>query len=142
MNALIINETTATPKVFFDVEQGVFEIKGCSRPEDVRDFYQPIIQWLSDLSDGVDEKLIEQFKSEALTFNFIFDYFNSSSAKFILDILVLINQMHSKGLSLRIDWHFDENDEDMKEVGEELSEVVDFPFEYIMIPGKPIEMDL
>lgn len=50
--------------------------------------------------------------------------------------------MHAKGVNLRIDWHFDENDEDMKEVGEELSEVVDFPFEYILIPGKPIEMDL
>jgi len=31
---------------------------------------------------------------------------------------------------MQIDWYYDENDEDMKEVGEELSEVVDFPFKY------------
>jgi hypothetical protein len=65
-----------------------------------------------------------------MVFKFKFDYFNSSSAKFILDILVIINQMHTQGLKMRIDWYFDENDDDMKEVGEELSEVVDFQFEY------------
>ncbi len=45
-------------------------------------------------------------------------------------MLILINNIHNDGLNIRIDWYFDENDEDMKEVGEELSEVVDFPFEY------------
>jgi hypothetical protein len=43
---------------------------------------------------------------------------------------VLINQIHMLGLNMKIDWYFDENDDDMKEVGEELSEVVDFQFDY------------
>jgi len=133
MDALIIKETTATPKIHFDITNNIFELKGCSRPEDVRDFYHPIIHWLEQLKDSIDTALIEKHKESPVTFKFKFDYFNSSSAKFILDVLVLINQMHHKNLFVRIDWYYDENDDDMKEVGEELSEVVDFPFNYVMI---------
>lgn len=130
MTPLILKETTATPKIVFDIANEEFEIKGCSRPEDVRDFYVPIIRWLEDFKASVTEDLKQKYRDNPLVFNFEFDYFNSSSAKFILDVLILINNIHRDGLNIRIDWYFDENDEDMKEVGEELSEVVDFPFKY------------
>jgi hypothetical protein len=130
MEALIIKETIATPRIEFDVAKNIFELQGCSRPEDVRDFYAPVIKWLSDCKNLIDENLKARHKDDPMVFKFKFDYFNSSSAKFILDILVIINQMHTQGLKMRIDWYFDENDDDMKEVGEELSEVVDFQFEY------------
>lgn len=133
MNPLIIKETTATPKIEFNLETNNFELQGCSRPEDVRDFYTPVISWLNDFKESVNDELRNAHKETPMVFKFKFDYFNSSSAKFILDILVLINQIHKAGLSMRIDWFYDENDDDMKEVGEELSEVVDFPFEYTMV---------
>lgn len=134
MNILKIDKTTATPKIEFDIANNNFTLEGCSRPEDVRDFYAPIIEWLTRFKESVDDELKSTYALEPVVFKFKFDYFNSSSAKFILDILVLINLVHAEGLNMRIDWFYDENDEDMKEVGEELSEVVDFPFEYIMVP--------
>lgn len=130
MDALIIKETIATPRIEFDVTKNIFELQGCSRPEDVRDFYAPVILWLTDFKNSVDDNLKSKHLDNPLVFKFKFDYFNSSSAKFILDILVLINQIHMLGLNMKIDWYFDENDDDMKEVGEELSEVVDFQFDY------------
>lgn len=133
MDALIIKETTATPMVLFDPANNNFELKGCSRPEDVRSFYTPIIRWLETFCESLDSYFIEIHKDAPVTFKFKFDYFNSSSAKFILDILILTNQLHQAGLNMRIDWFYDENDDDMREVGEELSEVVDFPFKYMMI---------
>ncbi len=133
MKALNIKKTTATPFIEFDLEKNIFQLEGCSRPEDVRDFYSPIISWLTDFNDEINDELKEKHANDPIVFNFKFDYFNSSSAKFILDILVLINQVHLDGLNVRIDWCFDENDDDMKEVGEELSEVVDFPFQYVMV---------
>ncbi len=133
MNPLIIKETLATPKVVFNVYENDCEIKGCSRPEDVRDFYGPIIDWLKGFKSSINDELKKTYsESNPIIFKFKFDYFNSSSAKFILDILVFINDIHNDGLSLQIDWYYDENDDDMKEVGEELSEVVDFPFHYII----------
>lgn len=133
MNPLIINETTATPKIHFDISINEFELKGCSRPEDVREFYVPIINWLNEFDNSINDELINKHADNPIIFKFKFEYFNSSSAKFILDILVLINQIHSKGLLMQIDWYFDENDDDMQEVGEELSEVVDFPFKFITV---------
>jgi hypothetical protein len=130
MTPLEFDATTATPKVRFDIENNVFLMSGCSRPEDVRDFYNPILKWLSNFAEIVDDALIERFKDEPVSFKFTFDYFNSSSAKFILDVLMLINQVHQKGLNIVIIWVYAANDEDMKEVGEELSDVVDFPFQF------------
>ncbi|MBI9067029.1 MAG: DUF1987 domain-containing protein [Salinivirgaceae bacterium] len=130
MTPLVIKETTATPKVIFDYSKLEFELKGCSRPEDVREFYVPIIRWFEEFRGSITEEHKEKHKDNPIVFNFKFDYFNSSSAKFILDVLILINNIHTEGLSMQIDWYYDENDEDMKEVGEELSEVVDFPFKY------------
>lgn len=134
MEPLLIKETIATPKVIFDIEKNNFELKGCSRPEDVRDFYVPIIEWLQAMKLAANDKLRSKHTEEnPIVFKFKFDYFNSSSAKFILDILVLINEIHNTGVKLRLDWYHDENDEDMKEVGEELSEVVDLPFKYVVL---------
>ncbi len=133
MNPLIIKETIATPKVTFNISENNYEIKGCSRPEDVRDFYSPIIDWLKEFKATINQELKNTYTAaNPIIFRFKFDYFNSSSAKFILDILVFINEIHNEGLHLQIDWYYDENDDDMKEVGEELSEVVDFPFHYIV----------
>lgn len=137
MEPLHAKETTSTPKILFDPDNAQFEIKGCSRPEDVRDFYVPVINWLEKFKQKMSQEFVDHFKNEPLVFNFKFDYFNSSSAKFILDILVLINQMHANGLNVNIHWHYDQNDEDMREVGEELSEVVDFPFAYVEVKKNP-----
>jgi hypothetical protein len=131
MKSLIIEETQATPKVILDLFNDNYEIEGCSRPENVREFYLPIIGWLKEYYQNIDDKLIAKYTDNQLVFKFKLDYFNSSSAKFILDILILINNIYEKGLNIRIDWYYDENDDDMKEVGEELSEVVDFQFKYI-----------
>ena len=138
MDKLYIDETAATPKIEFNLEDNKFELKGCSRPEDVRNFYYPIINWLNELKQTSNDELKAKHTDNPIVFKFKFDYFNSSSAKFILDILVIIDQIHSDGLNMQIDWFYDENDDDMKEVGEELSEVVDFPFEYIIV-DKPDE---
>ncbi len=134
MNQLIIKETSATPQVNFDIDNDIYIVQGCSRPEDVREFYYPIISWLDDLGSKNIDILKQKYSELPMVFKFKFDYFNSSSAKFILDILVIINQIHHNGVKMRIDWHFDENDDDMREVGEELSDVVDFEFDYIKDP--------
>jgi hypothetical protein len=137
MNPLFIPETIATPEIHFDLEQNQFLVKGCSRPEDVRDFYIPVLTWLDELKQLLTPEQKAQFADSPMLFKFKFDYFNSSSAKFILDILVIINNIHLSGVNMRIDWYYDENDDDMKEVGEELSEVVDFPFEYVIVKKNP-----
>ncbi|MBI4648779.1 MAG: DUF1987 domain-containing protein, partial [Bacteroidia bacterium] len=98
MDATLIQATEKSPKVMFDPENGIFEMEGDSRPENVRRFYQPIIDMVKAYFDDIyNENKIDKFAENAFKFNFKLGYFNSSSAKFILDILTIVNDFRKEG---------------------------------------------
>ncbi|HAF29139.1 MAG TPA: hypothetical protein DCG75_08845 [Bacteroidales bacterium] len=134
MKGLNIPATDKSPKVLFDYENYLFEMQGNSRPENVRDFYFPIIYKIrKHFEKIINKNQIEEFNEKSFKFNFKLDYFNSSSAKFISDILVLIKDFTDAGLNFKVYWYFTDGDEDMKEVGEDFSEMISFPFHFIMV---------
>jgi hypothetical protein len=45
----------------------------------------------------------------------------------------MLNNFIDKGLEAKIYWYFQENDDDMLEAGEDLSEMVDLCFQYVMV---------
>jgi len=134
MIGLDIPATDKSPRVLLDTKKNIFEIQGNSRPENVRDFYFPIIYKIRKYFEKViDKNQVDEFNQDGFIFNFKLTYFNSSSAKFISDILVLIRDFNTEGLKLKVHWYFDDGDEDMKEVGEDFSEMISFPFNFIMV---------
>ena|SRR5579859_869372 len=117
MEALNILKTDDTPEIVFDKARGVFEISGRSLPEDSVDFYQPVFQWL------------EQYAKEpnvTTEFSFKLEYTNTASSKMVQNILSVLERI--KGT--RIAWHYYEDDEDMEDMGHELSELVEIPFTF------------
>jgi hypothetical protein len=128
-----LEKTEKTPKVFMDTDAREFSISGNSRPENVREFYMPILDKISQYFDAVFEKNeTASFKDRPFQFNFKLGYFNSSTAKFISDMLVTIADYHKKGIEIKVYWYFDEGDDDMKEAGEDFSDMIDFKFNYVM----------
>jgi hypothetical protein len=125
MERFEIPEGDKTPKVLILPEQKEMLIEGNSRPEDVRAFYQPIIEKLEDFLFYLHKE------DESFTMYFKMGYFNSSSAKFIADVLYLIVEYAEKGLPVTINWYYEKEDCDMKEAGEEFSDMIGFPFKYI-----------
>ncbi|MCK5823332.1 MAG: DUF1987 domain-containing protein [Bacteroidales bacterium] len=132
MENLFIEATSTTPKIEFYPNKNLFEISGSSRPEDVRIFYQPILNKLEQFRAEITNKEYD-YNDNPFVFNFKFNYFNSSSAKFILDILIEINNYFIDEINIQVNWFFDDGDDDMKEVGEELTEMLDIQPQYIMI---------
>lgn len=132
MDIINITETKATPSIILDPENQLFELKGCSRPENVREFYMPVINWFENTIANI-ENIKQKYQDTPMVFEIKLSYFNSASAKFILDILLYINQIHEKGLKTKINWYYEDGDEDMRDVGEELAEMVDFDFKYIIM---------
>lgn len=127
MKKLIIDQTSNSPKVILDPENKIYEISGESRPPDVREFYDQIINWMDDFS----LQLVKaDDKKEPVRFVFHFGYFNSSSGKMILDICKVLARLQSRGMNVIVDWHYEKDDVDMREVGQEISRIVKFPFEY------------
>jgi len=122
MNSLKIHATDDSPEILFDLENKVFEISGKSLPEDVNEFYGPVMDWLTEYSKN---------PLPETTFNFKFNYFNTASSKIILDILLILEDIHKNGNDVKVKWFYPGYDEDMQEAGEEYSEMAEVPFEHI-----------
>lgn len=133
MEDLIIEGTNISPKVYFEPNRSLLEIGGYSRPENVRDFYYPIISWLENYRKTITVQANKTQQAEPITFKFKFIYFNSSSAKFIYDIVIELSEFQRAGVPLKIYWYFDEDDEELREAGEELSDMARVPFSYVEI---------
>lgn len=127
MKKLVIEQTSYSPKVILDPENKIYEISGESRPPDVREFYDQIINWMDDFS-------LQLVKANAInepvSFTFNFGYFNSSSGKMILDICKVLARLQARGMNVTVNWHYEKEDVDMMEVGQEISRIVKFPFSY------------
>jgi hypothetical protein len=124
MEVMKIAGTDDTPSVILDADSNIFEIAGRSLPEDVAAFYNPILEWLDQYSQNPKPKTV---------FNFRLIYFNTASSKMLLDILMKLEDLHNSGKPALVKWYYPEDDEDMKEAGEEYADIVDVPFEQISV---------
>lgn len=122
MDTITLEATTETPKVTLDKDKSVFEFMGNSLPEDVGNFYNPILEWLD---------LYVTEPNPHTKLNMKFDYYNTSSSKMILKILERFRDIHRKGYDVVVAWHYQEDDEDMIEAGEDYAEHLKIPFEFI-----------
>ncbi|MFC2090080.1 DUF1987 domain-containing protein [Bacteroidota bacterium] len=124
MEPLIIEGSAKTPTVKFDAKDGVIEIKGRSIPENSIEFYKPLVEWLEEYSSG----------PLALTqVNVQLEYFNTSSSKCILDVFKKLEAIHKGPNEVIINWHYEEDDEDMLEAGEDYESIIRVPFKMIEI---------
>lgn len=132
MEALILEGTDNTPKIHFDAQNYSFELSGESRPEDVRKFYDPILAWLDQFNSFLHFQTKSATDIKEVAFAFKLEYFNSSSAKYIMDVMSKLSdiQKNCSNVSIIINWFYDEMDEDMKEAGEEFQKITNIPFKY------------
>jgi len=128
LRKLVIDQTSSSPRVMLDPEKKIFEISGESRPPDVGSFYGEILTWMDDYSGHI---LKSQEGREPIVFSFDLEYFNSSSAKYILDLCKLLSSIRSKGKEVEVKWHYENDDMDMLEVGREMSRMAKLPFEFV-----------
>ncbi len=62
-------------------------------------------------------------------------YFNSSSAKFLLEIMKKFDDLHDSRLSeVLLEWCYIKGDLDQQEAGEDFKELLDFRTELIELP--------
>lgn len=130
MEKLVIEPTFNSPSVILDPEASKFDFSGESRPENVRKFYLPILEWLDSYAKEQSDKK-SSARSSSLQVQFNFEYFNSTSAKYILDIFKALNVLNDLGMKILVKWLYEEDDEDMLEVGEEMSRMSKLEFEYV-----------
>ena len=118
MDILDLEGTEDTPRIVLDKKKGIMEISGRSLPEDSTDFYKPVLDWIEAYAKDPNPATVFVFKLE---------YFNTASSKLILDVLYALEDLNG----IKVRWYFHEEDEDMEEAGQEFSELVEIPFEFV-----------
>lgn len=124
MDNINIEGTEKTPTVEFDGASGVLALKGRSIPENSIDFYKPLIDWIDAYG---------QTPKAETEVNVQLEYFNTSSSKCILDVLKKLEAIRSNGNNVSVNWHYEEDDEDMLEAGEDYQAIINIPFKMIEI---------
>lgn len=123
MTRLEIKETNSAPFVALDPTSGVFEIRGHSFLDNAHEFFTPIITWVKEYekNPNSDTKVI-----------FDLSYINTSSQRVVFDLLKALNNMHKSGKAVQVEWLFDENDDDLRDVGHDLLSFMELPYKVIV----------
>ncbi|PLX11620.1 MAG: nuclear pore complex subunit [Marinilabiliales bacterium] len=121
MEPLIIEATEDTPKVHLDAEKGEFLIADRSLPENSIEFYQPVFEWLNNYVASPNEETIFDFKLE---------YFNTSSAKQLTKVLLILEKL-AANTKVKIMWYYKKEDFDMLSSGQRYAKLIEIDFEFI-----------
>jgi len=114
MTIISLARTTRTPAVEFDFETNRFSLLGESYPEDISEFYGPIVKPL--------EAHLRNQKGADISFKFEFLYFNSGTAKVVMQLFDMLEQGAANGNSVAIIWAYEKDDDNIQEIGEEFAE--------------------
>jgi hypothetical protein len=109
MEDFFSEETVRTPRIEGFFQSGKLRIEGRSLPEDAKNFYRPFREWLNTLL---------QSEVNSVTAEFALEYFNTSTSKILVDImLTLDSQRDTKQIA--VIWEYEEDDHEMAEVGKD-----------------------
>jgi hypothetical protein len=114
------------PLVNFNAETGVCEISGESYLEKTSEFYDYIIQWLDQYVSEVDKPII---------FNFKLTYFNTSSSKRILHIMIKLKEYQDRGGKVTTNWYYHPDDIEIEEDVEDLRSIAKLDVNLIPDPN-------
>ncbi|HAX93631.1 MAG TPA: nuclear pore complex subunit [Bacteroidales bacterium] len=121
MNELRIEATRSSPEILLN-PGGKIRIKGRSIHENTLDFYKPVEVW-------IDTYVLEPAEVTCIDMNL--EYFNSASAKIMIQIFQKISRVRLLNKKFIVNWYYEEGDEDIYERGEYFSSVLHMPFNFI-----------
>lgn len=117
--------TPKTPSILLD-PGGTLSISGCSIPEDADWVFAPVF-------DAVEAYSAQP--ADRTTVRIALSYFNSSSAKQLLDLLKALEDLHASGRSkVELEWCHGPGDLDMKEAGRDYRSLLEFPVRLVELP--------
>lgn len=124
LEMLVLEASAKTPSIRFNGENGQLELHGRSIPENSIEFYKPLNDWLDRYGSSPCSITVVDVKLE---------YFNTSSSKCILDLFKKLEKINGSGTEVKVNWYYEEDDEDMMEAGEDYQAIIKLPFTMIEV---------
>ncbi len=132
MKKLFLKPKNVIPGILLDPESGKLRVYGKSCPVDVLEYYTPVFDWIDTYAKDPKEKTVLEF---------YLSYFNTPSAMVIMQIMNKMERLSKSGFDVTIRWFHDENDENLKEAGEDYKTIIDVKFEIIPLKSNEGEND-
>jgi hypothetical protein len=117
---VLIDKTADCPYVNFS-EDGLLEVEGRSITEDVFSFWQPLIDWVADYI---------KVPAETTRAVFFLEYSNSSTNKYLNEMMKLLDKCAANGNKVEITWKYEEDDESILVLGQDLDALTTLPFTF------------
>ncbi len=111
MEKLVIEATNQSPRVEFNPD-GMLKLEGRSFPENASIFYNPLIDYVSEL------EVMEVILHVNL------EYINTASSKKLLELFRRLDS-NENIFNVLINWHYEEGDDDSVETAEIFEESLD-----------------
>ncbi len=121
MELFNLEGTKKTPKVSLDPSGKIF-LGGRSIPEDASKFFGAVLAWIIDYCNS---------PKDSTTVDIELEYFNSGSAKYVMQILRELSELKNSGKSLTVNWFYEEGDDDILERGEYYSSILNLEINFI-----------
>lgn len=125
MENLEIAGTPKTPTILLNGDDGAMLLEGRSNPENARDFFQPVMDWL-------EEYLKHPAERTDLKINL--ELFNTSSSKYLMEILRKIRFLADNEYAFNVTWLYEEDDLEMLDTAEAYEMMTGLRFEKISYP--------
>ena len=119
-----VERTKETPEVHFNHESGVLSLKGTCITTEVKEFFEPLIEWLKDYLGS---------PAESTEISFQLEYCNSFSRKYVLEILKMLKDCSEKGNAVSYNWYYAEDDEEVLEEGQTYEQLIEITMNKISI---------
>lgn len=121
MELVMLEGTKKTPEVSLD-PSGKIRLSGRSIPEDASKFYEQIVEWVIDYCSN---------PRDTTTIDIELEYFNSGSAKYVMQILRELSELLTDKNQLTVNWYYEEGDDDILERGEYYSSILNLDINFI-----------
>ncbi|MBE9607685.1 DUF1987 domain-containing protein [Acetobacteraceae bacterium H6797] len=128
MERITLAATDRSPMVDFDFEGGALRLEGEAYPEDAASFFGPLLQALG--------QFLESEPGRPIRFDVALSYFNSSSAKALMNMFMLLEDAAEDGQDITVRWHYIEGDDTLQEAGDDFAaDFVKTRFEMVETPA-------
>lgn len=129
MKPLKIEAAIDTPEILFDPNTNIFSMSGISHPENAKEFYAEILDWLDEYYQEA-----KDIQGQKIVVDLNFKYINSSSYKYLREVMKKVSNIMRNGIQVEVLWNYHEDDEDLLNEGMVLFELPEISLEYRCVP--------
>jgi len=112
-----------SPNIILD-PAGVMEFQGRSLPENAKEIFTPVFEWMNKYSEN---------PAQTTDINFKLEYFNTTSSKMIFEVLKIAESLIKDGHKVNLNWHYEKEDPDLKDEGVLISSNLDIELNFVEI---------